>query len=94
MSNKEKEWELIPKATAHVVGTKYPKDYCYRKNKPLISRFTLCMPDGLLISVPIYEGESTKEKLDSFVDNWYKVTKADPEMFEHFSIKEGAAFGV
>lgn len=74
MNNKEKEWELAPKQTAHVVDTKYRKDY-YRKNKPLVSKFTLCMPNGFLIRVPIYEGESIKDKIKSFVDNWYKVTK-------------------
>lgn len=27
MSDKKKEWELIPKVTARVVGTKYPKKF-------------------------------------------------------------------
>lgn len=88
MNDKEKEWELTPKQTAHVVGTKYPKDFYYRKNKPLVSRFTLCMPDGFLISVPIYEGESASNKIKTFVDNWYKVTKEDPEKFDHFIIND------
>lgn len=87
MSDKKKEWELTPKVTARVVGTKYPKDY-YQKNKLLVSRFTLSMPDGFLLSVPIYEGESIKNKIKSFVDNWYKVTKEDPKKFDHFIIKD------
>ena len=81
MNDKEKEWELTPKQTAHVVGTKYPKDFYYRKNKPLVSRFTLCMPDGFLI-------RSARNKIKTFVDNWYKVTKEDPEKFDHFIIND------
>ena len=84
MTDKEKEWELTPKVVAHVTGQRYPKDIYCRTHKKLIARFTLSMPDGFLISVPIYEGESDKEKLNSFIDNWYKVTKEDPEKFDHF----------
>lgn len=86
MNDKQKEWELTSKQTVNVVGTKYPKDFHCRKNKSLVSRFTLCMPDGFLISVPIYEGDSVKAKIKSFVDNWYKVTKEDPKKFDHFII--------
>lgn len=88
MNDKEKDCESTPKQTANVVGTKYPKDFYYQKNKPLVPRFTLCMPNGFLISVPIYEGESAKAKIKSFVDNWYKVTKEDPKKFDHFIIKD------
>lgn len=88
MNDKEKEWELTPKVTVHVVGTKIPKDLHFRKNKPLISKFNLSMPDGFVISVPIYEGESEKAKIKSYVDYWYKVTKEDPKKFDHFIIKD------
>ena len=56
--------------------------------KKVITRFTLCMPDGFLISVPIYEGESDKEKLNAHIDNWYKVTNENPKEFGHFDIKD------
>ena len=56
--------------------------------KKVITRFTLCMPDGFLISVPIYEGESDKEKLNAHIDNWYKVTNENPGEFGHFDIKD------
>lgn len=41
-----------------------------------------------MISVPIYERESDKEKLNSFIDNWYKVTNEDLKKFDHFDIKD------
>lgn len=88
MDDKEKEWEFTPKVVAHVTGQRYPKDIYYRMHKKLVARFTLSMPDGFLISVPIYEGESDKEKLNSFIDNWYKVTNEDPKKFDHFDIKD------
>ena len=56
--------------------------------KKITARFTLSMPDGFLITVPIYEGESDKEKLDSFIENWCKVTNQNPEKFGHFDIKD------
>ena len=56
--------------------------------KKLIARFTLSMPDGMLFSVPVYEGESFKEKIKSYVDNWYKNTVAKPEKFDHFIIQD------
>ena len=50
--------------------------------------FTLCMPDGMLFRIPVYKDESLDEKIKAFVDNWFKVTKEDPEKFNHFAIKE------
>ena len=88
MNNKEKERELTPKQTTHVVNPKFAKDLHHQRNRPLVSRFTLCMPNGFLISVPIYEGESFKAKIKSFVDNWYKATKEDPKKFDHFIIND------
>ena len=88
MEKKELEDLITPVDVAHVTGQRFPKDLYYRKHSKLVTRFTLCMPDSMIISVPIYEGEPVKEKLDSFVDNWYRVTKADSEKFDHFVIKE------
>ena len=59
-----------------------------KENKKLIARFTLSMPDGLLMSVPIYEGESDKEKINAHIDNWYKVTNENPKDFDHLDIEE------
>lgn len=56
--------------------------------KKIKARFTLTMPDGFMISIPIYEGESDKEKLNAFIDHWYKVTNEDPKKFDHFDIKD------
>ena len=74
---------LVPYDIAHCVGTKFPKDYYYRCHKNLIARLTLCMPDGTLISVPIYEGEKLKNKIHTQIEHWYKVTKQNPELFDH-----------
>ena len=74
--------------TAHVVGTKYPKDFYYRKQYLPFVRYTLCMPDGMICSVQVFEGEDSNAKLRSFVDNWYKVTKQNPEIFDHFKIND------
>ena len=57
-------------------------------DKKIIERYTLCIPDGFLISVPIYEGESSREKINSFVEHWYKVTNENPSKFDHFNIKD------
>lgn len=78
---------IIPKDVARVTGQRFPKDLYYKSNCKQIGRFTLCMPDGMLISVPIYEGESVKEKLNGYIDNWYKVTKSNPKQFEHIILK-------
>ena len=88
MDKKKLEELIAPVEVAHVTGQRFPKDLYYRMNSKLVARFTLCMPDNMLISVPIYEGESSKDKINSFIDNWYRVTKADPEKFDHFAIKE------
>ena len=79
---------LVPTTTMHVVGTKVPKDLYYRTNCKLVARFTLSMPDGMLISVPIYEGESVINKLNTQIDHWYKITKEKPELFDHFITDE------
>jgi hypothetical protein len=88
MNDKQKAWELTPKVVAHCTGQRFPKDIYYRNNKKLIVRLNLSMPDGFLISVPIYESEPVEAKIKSYVDNWYIVTKRDPEKFEHFVIKD------
>lgn len=88
MKDKEKEWELTPKSIAHVTGQKYPKDIYYRKNCKLLVSFTLSMPDGFLLTVSLYEGESAREKINSFIDNWYKITSREPIKFDHFDIKD------
>ena len=57
-------------------------------DKDLIESFTLCMPDGFIISLPIYKGESFDEKISSFMEHWYKVTNENPSKFNHFDIKD------
>ena len=57
-------------------------------NKKLECRFTLCMPDGFLLSVSVYEGESAKEKIKSFTEHWYEVANKDPKTYDHFDIKD------
>ena len=87
---KNKEWLLTPKVTAHCTGQKYPKDIYYRQkyhDKPKY-RITLCMPDGFLLSFPIFEGEDANTKIKEYIDNWYKVTKPNPDLYDHFVIKE------
>ncbi len=87
MDEKELKKLLTPSQTA-ITGTKFPKDIHYRKSKALSARFTLCMPDGFICSVPVFEGEDAEQKIRDFIDNWYKVTRNDPEKFDHFTIKE------
>lgn len=36
-------------------------------DKKLTHRFTLVMPNGTLVSVPVYEGKSVKEKINNHV---------------------------
>ena len=83
MVSEDVERLLVPTDTAHVVGTKFPKD----KHK-IKCHVTVCMPDGFYMRVPIYENESAKEKLNSYVNNWYKVTKNNSEKYNHFTIKD------
>ena len=80
--------KITPTRTAPVVGTKYPKDFYYRKQRLPFTRFTLCMPDGMICSIQVFEGEDSKTKIKEFVDNWFKVANTNPEQFDHFSIKE------
>lgn len=87
MTDKEKEWEITPKEVAHVTGTRFPKDYYFRAKKQLIDKCSLVMPDGFLIFIPLYEGESIQEKLNSYKENWYKVTNEHFEEFDHFNIR-------
>lgn len=87
MTDKEKEREITPKEVAHVTGTRFPKDIYFRTNKELIAKYPFIMPDGFLISIPIYEGESVQGKLNSYIVNWYKVANKHFEKFDHFNIK-------
>ena len=57
-------------------------------NRKLIGRFTLSMPDGMLFSVPVYDGESYREVIKFYIDSWYKNTMCNPEKFDHFVIKD------
>ncbi len=90
MEYKDKKLLLTPMNKAHVTGQPYPKDLYYRKrcNGVPDIRFTLCMPDGMVCSIPVFKGESIDKKIKEFVDNWYKVTRENPEKFDHFVIKE------
>ena len=79
---------ITPVTNAHVVGTRFPKDFYYRKHRLPFVRFTLCMPDGMICSIQVFEGENADNKIRTFIDNWYEVTKRDPELFDHFKIKD------
>ena len=46
------------------------------------------MPDGMLFSIPVYEGESHREVIKFYVDSWCKNTICNPEKFDHFVIKD------
>ena len=90
MADNDKKWLLTPKLQLHVTGQLIPKDIHYRikfKDRPKY-RFTLCMPDGMICSVSVLEGEDPDKKMKDFINNWYKVTKDKPDVFEHFTIKE------
>ena len=56
--------------------------------KKVVARFTLALPDGSHISLPLFEGESLKEKAHTQLEHWYKVTKEDLKTFGHFHIKD------
>ena len=86
-SDKQKQ-AITPFRNAPVVGTRFPKDYHYRKKRLPFTRITLCMPDGMLCSIQIFEGENGDNKIRSFIDNWYTVTKREPELFDHFKIED------
>lgn len=49
----------------------------FEKEKPI--KLTVCMPDGFVITVPIYKEETGEGKANSIVDNWYKLTKDNPK---------------
>ena len=90
MADNDKKWLLTPKLQLHVTGQLIPKDIHYRikfKDRPKY-RFTLCMPDGMICSVPVFEGEDPDKKMKAFIENWYKVTKREPELFDHFKIED------
>ena len=86
-SNKQID-ALTPCTNVPVVGTRIPKDFYYRKHRLPFTRYTLCMPDGMICSIQVFEGENADNKIRQFIDNWYKVTKNDPELFDHFKIEE------
>lgn len=86
--NEKQKKMITPMNTAHVVGTKYPIDFNYRKRRIPSIRFTLCMPDGMIISIPVFENEDIDNKIKKFVDNWYKATKENPDLFDHFKIDD------
>lgn len=90
MEEKDEKLLLTPTNKAHVTGQSYPKDFYYRKKSHGVPeiRFTLCMPDGMICSIPVFKGESSDKKIKDFIDNWYKVTGKNPEKFDHFVIKE------
>ena len=79
---------LTPCTNVPVVGTRIPKDFYYRKHRFPFTRYTLCMPDGMICSIQVFEGEKADNKIRTFVDNWYKMTKRNPELFDHFKIED------
>lgn len=48
----------------------------------------LSLPEGSGLGLWIPKGESTREYINKFFDNWYKVTKDDPKLFGHIVLKE------
>ena len=90
MTDNDKKWLLTPKSQVPVTGQLIPKDIHYRikfKDRPKY-RFSLCMPDGMICSISVFEGEDPDKKIKEFIDNWYKVTKENPMLFDHFLIKQ------
>ena len=84
----EQEEKIKPYTNLPVVGTKVPIDVHYRKKHLPSIRVTLCMPDGMVMSVPVFKGEEMENKIKKFIENWFKVTKENPETFDHFIIKQ------
>ena len=80
----EQEEKITPYTNLPVVGTKVPIDVHYRKKRLPLIRVTLCMPDEMIMSIPVFEGEDMENKIKKFVGNWFKVTKDDPSAFNHF----------
>ena len=87
MKKHDKQDVITPVESSHSDGTKFSKDN-YQTRPKLKCRYTLCMPDGMLFSVPIYEGENDKSRLGAFIHNWYKVTTKDPKKFGHIVLKK------
>ncbi len=46
------------------------------------------MPNGTSVCIPVYEGESVKEKLNNHLKYWYEYTNKDPKKFGFFDIKD------
>lgn len=70
----------------HTKGFAVPAPLEEKKEK---CHLCLCMPDGSMLGLSIYEGEKIKEKVKAFQQNWKKVTAEDPKTFGHkvFSLK-------
>lgn len=84
----EQAEKIKPLTNFPVMGTKVPTDvHCRKKHLPSI-RITLCMPDGMIMSISVFEEECIDNEINKFVDNWFKVTREDPELFHHFLTKQ------
>lgn len=57
-------------------------------NCKLMGKFTVNFPDGSHIHLPIFEGESFREKIKDLVDQWYLDTKNEPEKYGHFDVND------
>lgn len=57
-------------------------------NRKLTGKFTVNFPDGGHIHLPIFEGESFREKIKDLVDQWYLDIKKEPDQYGHFDVKD------
>lgn len=52
------------------------------------NHYLLIMPDGEFRGCIVQEGKPLIKTLEEFVDNWYKVTRDDPEEHGHIVLEE------
>ena len=64
------------------------QDIFFSENSKLVARYTLVMPDGFFLCVPVNEGESAKEEINKYVIRWYELRNKDPKKYEHFDIHD------
>ena len=57
-------------------------------SKPVVLYVTITLPNGLLLRLPVNEGEDVKKKIEHVIDNWISNTKDDPKKYDNFVLKE------
>lgn len=61
-------------------------DYLIAHEHEKKNHYSLVMPDGNVVGLWTFKGESDEKQLQDFINNWFVITSKDPIMYGHKEI--------